>query len=88
MLLAQAAGTALNSPIREEWIWLIAVIGPFSVVIIAIVAGVIRSSVRTRAKEQSRREIAAYVAEGSISPTDAERLLDAGMPRWERPCKS
>lgn len=28
--------------------------------------------------EESRRELAAYVAEGSMTPADAERLLNAG----------
>jgi hypothetical protein len=33
---------------------------------------------RTREREESRREIAAYVAEGSITPEDAAKLLGAG----------
>ena len=36
------------------------------------------------AREESRREIAAYVAEGSMSPEDAEKILSADMPVWER----
>ncbi len=32
---------------------------------------------RTRQIEQSRREIAAYIAEGSMSPEEGERLLRA-----------
>jgi hypothetical protein len=32
---------------------------------------------RTKQHEQSRREVAAYVAEGSMSPEDAERILTA-----------
>ncbi|MDX9911984.1 MAG: hypothetical protein RBS39_09145 [Phycisphaerales bacterium] len=34
--------------------------------------------VHTRQRERTRREIAAYVAEGSISPDDASKLLAAG----------
>lgn len=30
-------------------------------------------------RERTRREILAYVAEGSISPEDAEKLIQAGM---------
>ena len=41
--------------------------------------------VKTRAREASRREIAAYIAEGTMSPDDGVRLMDAGLPRWERP---
>ncbi|MDX9911985.1 MAG: hypothetical protein RBS39_09150 [Phycisphaerales bacterium] len=33
---------------------------------------------KSRHREQTRREIAAYVAEGSITPGDATRLLAAG----------
>ena len=35
-----------------------------------------RKVAQTREREQSRREIAAYVAEGSISSADAARLLN------------
>jgi hypothetical protein len=36
-----------------------------------------RKIFETRAKENTKREIAAYVAEGSISPEDATRMLRA-----------
>jgi len=32
---------------------------------------------RIRQREQTRREIAAYVAEGSITPSDGEKLMRA-----------
>ncbi len=35
---------------------------------------------RVRQTEQTKREIAAYVAEGSITPETAEKLLTAGAP--------
>ena len=37
----------------------------------------ITTIVKTQARERSRREIAAYVAEGSITPEQGERLLGA-----------
>lgn len=37
----------------------------------------IMSITRTSARERTRREIAAYVAEGTITPEQAERLLKA-----------
>ncbi|MCC5824202.1 MAG: hypothetical protein LAT64_12680 [Phycisphaerales bacterium] len=56
------------------------------VTLLGILLGVILSIYKTRQTEQSRREIAAYVAEGSISPEDGERLLKAGReppkPWW------
>ena len=51
------------------------VIFTFVIVIVLInaVAGVIKSI----ARERSRREIAAYIAEGSMSAKDGERLMKA-----------
>jgi hypothetical protein len=46
--------------------------------IIAIIMGSIEKTNKTKAREESRREIAAYVAEGSISPDEAIRLMEAG----------
>ena len=37
-----------------------------------------KEMVKTRARERSRREIAAYIAEGSMSPEQGERLMRAG----------
>jgi hypothetical protein len=50
--------------------------GGFVLVIIAMrsVVGI----VRTVARERTRREIAAYIAEGSMTPEQGERLMKAG----------
>ncbi|MCC6969742.1 MAG: hypothetical protein IT434_05920 [Phycisphaerales bacterium] len=48
-----------------------------------IVASYTSSIAKTKAREESRREIAAYVAEGTISPDDAVRLINAGRPAHE-----
>ena len=37
-----------------------------------------RNVIQLREREETKREIAAYVAEGSMSPDDAERILTAG----------
>ena len=71
--------------VNENVIGFIAVAGAFAVPIIAIIGAVIKSSVKARAREESRREIAAYVAEGSMSADDGAKLMDAGLPKWERP---
>lgn len=47
------------------------------IAVVAILAGMIKSVIRTRAREQSRREIAAYIAEGSMTPEQGERLMKA-----------
>ena len=52
--------------------------GGFAVAIVAILAEAIRKTKQTKAREETRREIAAYVAEGTISPDDAAKLLAAG----------
>ena len=57
---------------------LVAIVGGLLVGVIAIVAGTINSISSRKQREESRREIAAYVAEGSMTPEDAERILKAG----------
>ena len=48
------------------------------IAVVAIITDAIRKVAQTKAREESRREIAAYVAEGTISPDDAAKLLAAG----------
>lgn len=50
-----------------------------AIVIFGIVFGTLRRVLVTRQSEMTRRELAAYVAEGSITPDDAERLLKADI---------
>lgn len=57
---------------------LVAISGGLAVVIIAIIFGAVRRMVMSTNLEKSRREIAAYIAEGSMTPDDGERLLNAG----------
>lgn len=65
---------------------MVAVIGGLTIWIISIVSGTIKESAQTRQREESKREIAAYVAEGSLSAEDAERILRSDMksPRAQR----
>lgn len=48
-----------------------------SIAVFAIFMGTIRRIIKTKACEQSRREIAAYIAEGSMTPEQGERLMKA-----------
>lgn len=57
---------------------IIAIAGAFLVAIVGVIAKACRRSAEAKAFEQSRREIAAYVAEGSITPEDAAKLLAEG----------
>ena len=53
-----------------------------TLIAVAVVFGMtvqaIRSVFQTIARERSRREIAAYIAEGSMSADQGERLMRAG----------
>jgi len=68
-----------------------AVVDHFIYVLIAgtILAGIILRAlttiVTTAAHERSRREIAAYIAEGSMPAEQGERLLRADVSRGQRP---
>lgn len=54
----------------------------FALLVIAI--GAVKGLLETRAKEQTKREVAAYMAEGSITSEDAERILRE--PRGKKSC--
>ncbi len=56
----------------------LSVCGGVLVIVSAIVSNALKSAAATRQHEHSRREIAAYVAEGTMSPEEGERLLKAG----------
>lgn len=62
--------------VLENLIPLVAIVGGLLIAAIAIISGTICSASRRRHFEESRREIAAYVAEGSMSPEDGQRLLE------------
>lgn len=65
-----------------EWGWnsplTALLLAPFAVGIIAVFVDGVRKSIQSIAREQARRDIAAYVAEGSMTPDDAAKLLAAG----------
>lgn len=45
----------------------------------AVVFGSITGAMKASARERTRREIAAYIAEGSMTPEQGEKLLQAGQ---------
>ncbi|MFM9995691.1 MAG: hypothetical protein ACKVU4_07815 [Phycisphaerales bacterium] len=49
--------------------------------IVAIVFSTVSGMVRSTAREKSRREIAAYIAEGSMTPEQGEKLMAAGIKK-------
>ena len=52
---------------------------------VAIIATAMARTTVSRHREQTRREVAAYVAEGTISPQDAVAMLNAGNMRSGAP---
>ncbi len=52
-------------------------------IVIAVVAKTIGSIVKSVSRERTRREIAAFIAEGSMTPEQGERLMKAGIPKYE-----
>lgn len=71
--------TTLGADLGDVSMWVIGGV----VAVIWIIAATIQNMVATNARERSRREIAAYIAEGSISPEQGERLMKAGNPADE-----
>lgn len=48
------------------------------IAICGIVFGTVKEMFKHSAREKTRREIAAYIAEGSMTPEQGERLMHAG----------
>ena len=55
------------------------------VAVVGILGGTIGGIMKARAKEMTKRELAAYVAEGTLDPDKAVMMLNAGMPKWQGP---
>lgn len=68
----------------KEFIPLVAIIAGAAVALVWIIAGTLSTVLKTKHREQTRREIAAYVAEGTISPSDAAQLLAAGNADFQK----
>ncbi len=65
----------VNRLLNEDvWVPLLFAASIVSIILIRTIGGVLRSASR----ERTRREIAAYIAEGSMSPEQGERLMKAG----------
>lgn len=49
-----------------------------TIAVVWVVFGTISGTIRSVARERTKREIAAYIAEGSMTPEHGERLIRAG----------
>lgn len=54
-----------------------------AITIVAIISTSVSGMVRAAVTERTRREIAAYIAEGSMTPDQGERLMKAGKAPGE-----
>jgi hypothetical protein len=62
----------------EMLIPIIAIGGGLSLGAFCALIGTVKAISHTNQVEKSRREIAAYIAEGSMTPEEGERLMRAG----------
>lgn len=69
----------LIDALRGNGLWVFILL----LVIIPVFFGMVKEIVKVRARERSRREIAAYIAEGSMTPEQGERLMRAGASSSE-----
>jgi len=81
MILTLATSTLSESPaanaihaMDDNWVVVIIV----GVVGLLIFMSIISRITKTNEREKTKREVAAYVAEGSMTPEEGERLLNAG----------
>jgi len=72
MMAIQHLGTLA---IQGEEIGMMAVGGGVFIAILGMLVGTSHERMKTREREQTKREIAAYVAERSMTPEEGERLL-------------
>jgi len=81
LTFAQALFSSAGEPssqLMSDIVPILAITLGCGVGVVAIIGGVISSILRTRSVEHTRRELSAYVAEGSMTPDDAGRILAAG----------
>jgi hypothetical protein len=65
----------------EELMPVVAVTGGCLIAVVWIIMATIDSTVKAKAREATRRELAAYVAEGSMTSADAAAIMNAGKSK-------
>ena len=76
LLLAENGLDSIANAAADNWFW--TVFG--AIAITAITFGSVRRIVTGSTRERTRREIAAFIAEGSMTPEQGERLMKAREP--------
>lgn len=77
-MLHMLASSSMQDPTVDDIIKIVAVSSAMAIGFFAVVLGIISSTIKHRSSERTRREIAAYIAEGSMTPEEGERILKAG----------
>lgn len=70
----------------REIIPLVAIGGGLAFALIIVLSGMVSAHFKTRQQEQTKREIAAYIAEGSMTPDEGERIIRASAPPDQKSC--
>ena len=83
LILAGSCSEFLDLLREENFLVFVAISMGCLTGMVAIVGCVIGGVMRARAREATRRELAAYVAEGTLDPDTAVAMINAGRPKWE-----
>ncbi|MBN8646096.1 MAG: hypothetical protein J0L61_12750 [Planctomycetes bacterium] len=70
--------SSVDNPSMDDILKIVIVGGGILIGFVAVVFGMVASILKHRQMERTRREVAAYVAEGSMTADEGERLLRAG----------
>lgn len=79
MFEATLAASPIEDSVAHYLLPLVAIVAGAVVGSLAIACGMMHSVAVKKARENTKRELAAYVAEGSITPDDAVRILAVGL---------
>lgn len=78
MIETALAANSLTDALAREIELVLILGGGLGFATIVVITGMFKSVLGTRARELTKREVAAYVAEGSVQPEDAIKMLTAG----------
>lgn len=78
LILADAADAVMRLVEKDTIIPVLAIVMGCLIAIIGVIASAFRRTSETKARERTRSEVAAYIAEGSMTAEEGERLLNAG----------
>ncbi|MGD9690488.1 MAG: hypothetical protein AB7K52_12180 [Phycisphaerales bacterium] len=81
-MMSSATLFCVLGKLDDGHLFVLSILGGTAVLLYAIYS--VRGALETRAREHTKRELAAYVAEGSIRPDDAQKILASGSSDVEK----